>query len=285
MRILDGAVGTELARHGFALTAPEYAIAANRQAPEQVQALYQAYLDAGAQALTLNSFGLSQGLSLDAPNFRQDLSLRAQLAVSLARPFAVRAPIWGALSFGVQEDRSPRLLAEIQALLATGISRVRLETLCEIEALLDVQNELISTLVAAQAQLTLSLCPVKKCMTQLLSELETSPLLNYPGLQSLGINCVDRSTMKHAVRELSAWLCAQPRRSSLSIELRPHLSDHANRGAWQTYAVSWGALVPQMEDILHSLPAQLRAKTALGTCCGGGPKHIRALRLAFGQSP
>lgn len=284
MRILDGAVGTELARRGVALAAPEYAIAANRQAPEQVQALYQAYLNAGAQALTLNSFGLSLGLSLDAPSFHHDLAQRAELAVSLARPFAAKAPIWGALSFGVQEPPGPRLLAELQALLAAGISRFRLETLCEFEALLDVQNELIATLNAAQAQLTLSLCPVKTCMTQLLSALEPSPVLNYPGLQTLGINCVDRNTIKHAVRELSAWLCAHPRQSSLSVELRPHLSSHSPSGAWQTYGLSPQELVLQMDDILDPLPAQLRAKTALGTCCGGGPKHVQALHRAFGAA-
>lgn len=285
MRVLDGAVGTELARRGFSLRAPDYAIAANEQAPEQLREIYQAYLSAGAEVLTLNSFGLSQGLVLAAQDFQRALAQRAQQAVSLARPFSTQAPLWGALSLGSQKDPGPRLLAEIKALLNAGVSRLRLETLCELDPLLGLQDELLSTLDAAQAQLALSFCPAKQNMTQLLTALETSKLLNYPGLNALGINCVDPHALGIALKELWTWLPSRPRTSCLGIELRPHLSKTSSEGVWQTFALSPQAFVETLRSILHSYPAPMRARTAVGTCCGGGPEHIQALAQAFAAAP
>lgn len=282
MRILDGAVATQLAQSGFALKAPGFAIAANEQAPQLVSQLYQSYLAAGAQALTLNSFGLSGGLDRAAPNFGPALAQRAQRAWDLAKPFAGQSTVWGALSPGTDADPGPRLLAESQALIEAGLGHLRFETLCDLNRLIEHQDALLSLLSEGKIALTLSLCPAKKTMTELLQALETSDWLSYPGLRAIGINCVNGQDLSTALRELAAWSCPTARFETLGIELRPHLSGISDNGDWQTHAVDPAALVQRTKAMLAPLPEQLKARIALGTCCGGGPSHVQALHQAFG---
>lgn len=281
MRILDGAVGTELARRGFALAPPAFAIAANEEAPQLVAQIHQAYLKAGAQALTLNSFGLSGGLELGTREAALAIEARAQAAWGLASPFAKQAPLWGALSLGLDEDPGARLLAETRALLKVGLGHLRFETLCELDPILAKQDELRSLLDQHQPQLTISLCPAKKTTTELLQALEDSALLQYSGFFAIGINCVNLERLGTALGELSAWFDAAKRPVDLGIELRPHLSGIAEDGSWDPHACPPDELIQETQSLLAPLPAQLRQRIAVGTCCGGGPEHIEALRKAF----
>src|SRR6187397_1787452 len=49
---LDGAVGTELARHGFVLRGPRWSAAAIDDAPALLEGIHRAYVDAGAEIVT-----------------------------------------------------------------------------------------------------------------------------------------------------------------------------------------------------------------------------------------
>lgn len=50
--LLDGAVGTELARHGFVLRAPRWSAAAIEDAPALLEEIHRAYVEAGADIVT-----------------------------------------------------------------------------------------------------------------------------------------------------------------------------------------------------------------------------------------
>jgi len=50
--LLDGAVGTELARHGFDLRAPRWSAAAIDDAPALLSEIHRSYIDAGADVIT-----------------------------------------------------------------------------------------------------------------------------------------------------------------------------------------------------------------------------------------
>lgn len=282
MRILDGAIGTQLARAGFVLQPPDFSVAANQKAPALVSEIYRSYLDAGAQALTLNSFGLSGGLELDAPDFAQTLALRARQAWTLTEPLAPGPPFWAALSLGVEPSPGARLLAETRALVDAGVSHFRFETLCELDPLIDLQDEFFAAFDAGAVKVVLSLCPAKRPMSELLSSLESSRWLSDPRVAALGINCVNRSDLAQALTELASWLKAHPRTKILDIELRPHLSGLSPQGLWQTHACDPSTLVQSTQSMLSTLPDRLLDRIALGTCCGGGPAHIQALHEAFG---
>jgi S-methylmethionine-dependent homocysteine/selenocysteine methylase len=50
--LIDGAVGTELARHGFVLRGPRWSAAAIDDAPALLEGIHRAYVDAGADIVT-----------------------------------------------------------------------------------------------------------------------------------------------------------------------------------------------------------------------------------------
>ncbi|MBU2966663.1 homocysteine S-methyltransferase family protein [Amphritea sp. 2_MG-2023] len=56
--ILNGGVGRELERRGAPFKQPEWSALAMMEAPEMVQAVHKAYIDAGAQVIITNSYAL-----------------------------------------------------------------------------------------------------------------------------------------------------------------------------------------------------------------------------------
>lgn len=50
--LLDGAVGTELARHGFSLRGPRWSAAAVDEAPALLEEIHRSYVDAGVDVIT-----------------------------------------------------------------------------------------------------------------------------------------------------------------------------------------------------------------------------------------
>lgn len=56
--ILDGGLGRELARRGAPFKQPEWSALAMIEAPEQVQAVHQDFINAGAQVIATNSYAL-----------------------------------------------------------------------------------------------------------------------------------------------------------------------------------------------------------------------------------
>ena len=56
VRLLDGAMGTELMRAGLDLSLPIWSGDVNLTHPEYVKKIHEAYLNAGADILTTNTF-------------------------------------------------------------------------------------------------------------------------------------------------------------------------------------------------------------------------------------
>jgi len=56
--LLDGGMGRELQRRGAPFRQPEWSALALSEAPEQVEAVHRAYIEAGAQVITSNSYAV-----------------------------------------------------------------------------------------------------------------------------------------------------------------------------------------------------------------------------------
>ena len=82
--ILDGATGTELERRGIGSELPLWSAAALDQAPEAVAAIHSAYVAAGVDLLTANTFR-TQRRSLARGGQGERAGELTRLAVSLAR--------------------------------------------------------------------------------------------------------------------------------------------------------------------------------------------------------
>jgi homocysteine S-methyltransferase len=82
-RLHGGAVGTELARRGFELRAPQWSAAANLAAPRLVAQIHRDYADAGAALVTANTTSVHEHTVGDA------VVQHCAIAIALARESGV----------------------------------------------------------------------------------------------------------------------------------------------------------------------------------------------------
>ena len=89
--VLDGATGTELERRGVATTLPLWSTGALLHAPALVRRIHRDYAEAGAQALTANTFR-TQRRTLARSGLGERAAELTALAVGLAREAAASMP-------------------------------------------------------------------------------------------------------------------------------------------------------------------------------------------------
>jgi S-methylmethionine-dependent homocysteine/selenocysteine methylase len=89
--LLDGATGTELERRGIRTTLPLWSADALMKAPETILRIHRDYAEAGAEALTANSFR-TQRRTLARSGLGERAAALTALAVGLAREAALAAP-------------------------------------------------------------------------------------------------------------------------------------------------------------------------------------------------
>ncbi|TBU98657.1 homocysteine S-methyltransferase [Stutzerimonas kirkiae] len=89
--ILDGGMGRELQRRGAPFRQPEWSALALTEAPEQVEAVHRAYIEAGAQVITSNSYAVVPFHIGDA-RFAAEGRKLAEAAGRLARHAADAGP-------------------------------------------------------------------------------------------------------------------------------------------------------------------------------------------------
>lgn len=85
--ILDGGTGRELARRGAPFRQPEWSALALIEAPSFVSEVHRAYVEAGADIITTNSYALVP-FHIGAERFAADGAALAGLAGQLARKVA-----------------------------------------------------------------------------------------------------------------------------------------------------------------------------------------------------
>lgn len=87
IEILDGGMGRELARVGAPFRQPEWSALALYEAPKQVRAVHDSFVEAGAGTLTTNSYAVVP-FHIGAARFAADGERLAALAGQLARQAA-----------------------------------------------------------------------------------------------------------------------------------------------------------------------------------------------------
>lgn len=147
MIVLDGAMGTELARRGVATLGPDGSARALEEAPTLVLEVHRESAEAGAMVLTANTFGLRP----DDPR----LEARAQTATALARQALAGRPgrVAGSVGplgvRGVTGDAASRGYARLaRALVDAGCDLVILETQIDVD---DARRAAVATRTALGA--------------------------------------------------------------------------------------------------------------------------------------
>ena len=283
--ILDGAMGTMLQRHGLSGNNETF----NLSHPDTVRGIHRAYIDAGADIISTNTFSANRisqadyGLAAQAREFAREGARIARSAAdaaprkvwvagslgptgkSLTLPQDLSNPAWRPVSF---DEMAEAYAEQIRGLLEGGVDALLLET-C-----FDALNTK-AALYAASG----------------IPEAAALPLL-------VSVSVSDRSGRTLTGQTLEAFyravqharpLCFGLNCSLGAADLAPLVADIA---AWADCAVScypnaglpnemgaYDETPEQTADAIRRM-AQAGLVNLVGGCCGTTPEHIRAIAQA-----
>ncbi|WP_242126471.1 homocysteine S-methyltransferase family protein [Sphingobium sp. Sx8-8] len=286
MLILDGGTGRELARIGAPFRQPEWSALSLIEAPEYVSRVHQAYVAAGADVITTNSYAVvpfhighecfsARGLEL------------ARLAGRLAREVADGAgrrvrvagslpPVCGSYRPDLIDlDQARSVLAVLVEALEPHVDHWQAETLSAV-----AEARLVAELVAETAKpLWLSFTledeiadgPARlRSGESVTGAAEEARAL---GAEALLFNCSQPEVMAAAVRAARLVLGDDARIGVYANAFPPMTADaEANSGlddiradlspaGYSAFAAAW----------------QAEGASVIGGCCGIGPEHIAEL--------
>jgi S-methylmethionine-dependent homocysteine/selenocysteine methylase len=267
--VLDGPMGTELARRGIALPLEPlraWSAAALETAPQVIAAIHREYVRAGATVHTANTFRCRPRA------FGERWEELARLAVRIARasiPAGQRvAGSIGPLEDCYRPDLSPGVAsraghaAMASALAAAGVDILLCETFAHpIEACAAVEA---AAETGVETWVALTAGPDGSLMTPAAMRVAARACVD-AGARAILVNCVAAGRTLVYVRELAGLGVA--------------FGAYANAGA-EADGIGWGAADdPRAAAAYASLATSWidAGATLVGGCCGTGPAHIRAL--------
>jgi 5-methyltetrahydrofolate--homocysteine methyltransferase len=278
----DGAMGTMLQRAGLTDGgAPELW---NVTQPEKVRAIYQAYIDAGANLIETNTFGgTSARLKL---HHLQDRVVELNRAgVQLAKEVAAPAGVLVAGSVGPSgeliEPVGPLSMAEAEAMFAEqveglvegGVDLIVIETMShlnEVEAAVKAVQR-----VAPDLPIVVTLSFDTNFHTMMgVSPREAVETLSQWGVRIIGANCGNGP----AEIETVMTQMAQYRPADI------YLMAQSNAGMPQYLngAIHYDGTPAVMAD--YALRLRNLGINIIGACCGSTPEHIAAMRTALDKA-
>lgn len=296
--LLDGGMGRELKRIGAPFRQPEWSALALIEAPDFVRRAHQAFADAGADAITTNSYAIVP-FHLGEERFAARGEELADLAGRVAREAAQRAshpvavagslpPLFGSYRPDLYNpERAQEILAPLVAGLEPHIDHWLVET-----------QSAIAEIEAAALGLRHSKKPIWMSFTleDGAADSQAKPRLRSGEPVSVAVS---RAAKLGAAAVL--FNCSQPEVMGPAVDMaRQTLAQESAEVRIGVYA---NAFPPQPKDAeanstLHELRADLdpagyanfmqdwiqRGATIVGGCCGIGPEHIAAMRSALDKA-
>ncbi|MBR4401399.1 MAG: homocysteine S-methyltransferase family protein [Synergistes sp.] len=270
--IFDGAMGTMLQRHGLARgVVPE---TLNVTAPEMIEEIHRAYLDAGADVILSNTFGANR---FKAEQAGMDLALMTEAAVKTARRAADSYPgKYVALDIGpcgrmlapagdLDFEDAVSVFAEVvRAGAGCGADLVLLETFTDL-------YELKAAVLAAKENCDL---PIFATMsfeangrTFFGTEAESMVMtLEALGVSALGINCsLGPAQMAPVVKRIVEA-------ASVPVLVQPNAGLPVMENGVSRYDVTPEQFASQVRDFVRG------GVRFVGGCCGTTPEYIKLLK-------
>ncbi|MDP7028590.1 MAG: homocysteine S-methyltransferase family protein [Phycisphaerales bacterium] len=283
--VLDGATGTELERRGVDIGLPLWSARAILDAPQVLQDVHAAYLDAGARVVTANTFRTHQrSLAKAGMGSRWvELTRRAvDIACAARDSHAPSARIFGSVA-PLEDCYRPDLApaagvcreaheAMIRVLVDAGVDGVLIETMCagrEAEAAAEAARDV------APAAWAISFCFQSGSQPGVLLDgtdvQRLMPVLEQA--QIVGVNCVAAPEVVEHVGRLRGLV-----RPEQVVAAYANIGYATPEGAWVTtdavdpdryaaYAAEWVSAGASM----------------IGGCCGTTPETIRAIASMLGE--
>lgn len=292
--LLDGGMGRELKRMGAPFRQPEWSALALMEAPEYVVLAHEAFIRAGAEVITTNSYAVVP-FHIGAGRFRAEGAHLVDLAGRLARQAVEGAdhqvlvagslpPVFGSYRPDLFD---PAQVRDILQVLIAGLS----------PHVDQWQAETLSTLAEARAvRLALKGDPRPLWVSFTLDDETADPAT--PRLRS-GEPVTEAARALHELRaDAILFNCSQPEVMGAAVEAARDTL--ARLGSPLRIGVYANAFPPQPKEAtansgLDEVRADLtpegylafardwvkRGATIVGGCCGIGPEHIAALRGAL----
>lgn len=273
--LFDGAMGTQLQARGLA--AGEIPELLNLTRPEEITAIHAAYVAAGSEVVTTNTFGANAAKLGDAAGVGEVFSA----AVACARKSGARyvaadlgptgqllAPM-GTLSF---DDAYDLFAEQVRAADAAGADLFIIETMSDLAeakaALLAVRENsdlpaFVTMTFGEDERTFLGTTPEAAAVT-----------LGSLGADVLGINCgLGPAAVAPLVERMLPWApCPVMAQANAGL---PHVVDGVT-----TYDVGPTEYANAVEGMLDA------GVTVIGGCCGTTPEHIAAMHaLLEGRTP
>ena len=274
----DGAIGTRLQAEGLEAGAAPESITLRR--PEILVRIASRYLEAGADVLTTNTFGASplklarHGLEDRTEEInRRGVEVVREVARGRAYVSASVGPTGAILEpYGEtpEEEVSAAFRRQIQALAAVGPDLLCIETMTDLrEAVLAVRTAR-SVVPDLPLMITMTFEETPRGFYTLMgnSVADVATGLEEAGADLVGTNCGSGiETMSRIARELV-------RRSRLPVAVQSNAGLPEVRNGVVSY--------PEPPDLFARQAAEMATfpVALIGGCCGTGPEHVRAIRMA-----
>ena len=296
IKILDGGMGRELARMGAPFRQPEWSALALMEAPEFVRAAHDAFIAAGSQVITTNSYAVVPFHISEDVFVEQGAALIA-LSGKLAREAADAAPadvlVAGSLPPVLGSYRpdlfepvaAKKLLQVLLNNLTDSVDVWLAETqssVAEVEAVRDVLGDDPRPLWLS---FTLQDNLDENGNALLRSGESVDDAVNGAlriSASAVLFNCSRPEVMATAVKSARAALTAQGSALDIGVYANAFEPSDNQRGANEGLSKMRQDTDPAgYLDFAKDWVAQ--GATMVGGCCGIGPEHIAALKQAFAK--
>jgi S-methylmethionine-dependent homocysteine/selenocysteine methylase len=269
VRILDGAIGTELVLRGLALDAPDWSARAIARSPDMLASIHAEYVEAGATLHTANTFrtqprALGEGW---VGALRTAVGITRGAVAPAGLVLGSMAPLEDCyrpdLSPGAEARAEHREVAS--ALADAGCDVLLCETFASGPEALVAAEEALATGLPVWFSLTAG------PFADLLSPAELARIANdaaSAGVERVLVNCV-------AATQIGPYVDAL---ASVGVPF----GVYANAGR-EDEGLGWGAGGPRAAQAYADLAERWHGAGAsvIGGCCGTGPLHIQALAERF----
>nr|WP_298686420.1 homocysteine S-methyltransferase family protein [uncultured Dongia sp.] len=289
--LLDGGMGRELNRMGAPFKQPEWSALALLEGPDFVRQAHAAFINAGAEVITTNSYAVVPYHIGDARFAARGQEL-ADLAGRLARQAAIESGktvlVAGSLPplFG---SYRPDLFnaAQAQGLLTPLIAGLKPHVdlwLAETQSALDEAREVAKGLKGDTKPLWLSFTlhdehpdPANPCLRSGETVVEAAKLAHELGAATLLFNCSQPEVMGTAIDVARVEL----KRLGANIKVGCYANAFPARNEEEEANGTLSDIRTDLDPkgyLAFAQDWQQRGADIIGGCCGIGPEHIAALK-------
>jgi S-methylmethionine-dependent homocysteine/selenocysteine methylase len=284
--LLDGALGTELQRHGFHVRAPLWTAEPllTSEGQQAIATIHSRYAKAGAEIITIDSFR-TNNYTIKNSGFDLDASTLTAKAAELARKGIAEANVTHRVFLAgsmttvgdcYQPSQIPAMKTAIEDhtcsvrnLVNAGVDFILAETInssLEAEIILSAARE-------AGAEVAISfVCDREGKLLNGESLSNVVPrLLNYHPIAIL-VNCTDFQGTEAALRVLRDFSGDLPIGAYPNVENRDNLPEHTHVDCYLEPKFN----LTEYADFMYKLIVEYQIKI-IGGCCGTNPQHIEKI--------